>query len=377
MNKFFILCFLFLSLNSFTQNISVNYDLDTSVFKVSEPLNLWLNFLKTYDDSLGSQYWNSQEVKKYGDVSYFQLEKELQFGYDNFLELIQSASIKVLRINEVDEYFKITSLLEFESDEENVSFVQYIFHVYAGIENNQLKLFNPLEINTKLYFNSTRVGYINYHYPKHHLFDIDLAKNQNDYLIDLSKNFHVNIDTVDFYFAKTNAELLKLRGLDFFIGYSGKEIPSGKAFPKYRRVFASGVGEYYPHELLHFLLNSNYPNCHYWINEGVATYFGMSRGKNLDWHLERLNKYLQNHQEINLNNMLELRTMDQFTDYRYVLGGFIIKKVFEKGGYELVIKMMNSGKNEIDFYKAIEKYLGIKRIDLDETIRRELKQEYN
>ena len=104
----------------------------------------------------------------------------------------------------------------------------------------------------------------------------------------------------------------------------------------------------------------------------MATYFGMSRGKTLDWHLERLNDYLQSHPNIDLNNMLELRTMDQYTDYRYVLGGFLIKKAFEKGGYELVIKMMESGKNDVDFYNAIEKYLGIKRIDLDKTIRNEL-----
>ena len=376
MNKILIITFLFFSLKSYGQSITVNYDLDTTVFKVSEPLNLWIDFLKTKDDSLGSQYWSTKEVKKYGSKSYFLIEKELQFGMNNFLELLSYSDIKVLSIKRIDKYFKITSIMEFKPKNET-SNVNYIFHVYAGKENGSLKLFNPLEINTKLYLNSTNIGYINYHYPKYHIFNYELAKKQHDYLVKLSKNFQVNINPVDFYFANTYGELLKIRGFDFLIGNSGEEIPSGKADPENRIVYTSGVGEYYPHELIHFLLNPHYKNCHLWINEGVATYFGMSRGKTLDWHLKKLNQTLLKHPEINLNNMLELKTLDQFTEYRYVLGGYVIQKVFEKGGYDLVKKMMLAGKNDTDFYNAIEKYLNIPRTDLNKTIRKELNEKYN
>lgn len=375
MSKLLILIFLALSLKSFGQSVTVNYDIDTTVFKVAEPLNLWLDFLNTKDDSLGSKYWNIKEVKKYGQTSYFLIEKELQFGMDNYLKLLSYVDIKVLSIKKIDRYFKITSIMEFKP-KEGISNVNYIFHVYAGEENGMLKLYNPLEINTKLYYNSTTIGYIKYHYPKCHVFDFELAKKQNNYLIELSHGFKVDIDTVDYYFASTNSELLKVRGFDFLIGNNGEEIPSGKADSKNKIVYASETGEYYPHELIHFLINPNFPNCHLWINEGVATYFGMSRGKELDWHLKRLNKYLLEHPEINLNNMLELKTLDQYTDYRYVLGGLIIKKAFEKGSYELVKKMLNAGKEDTDFYSAIEKYLGIKRQELNTIIRQELKEKY-
>ena len=375
MNKILMLLFLTLVFRSFGQNVMVNYDIDTTVFKVSEPLNLWLNFLNTKDDSLGAKYWNSKEVEKYGQTSYFLIEKELQFGLDNYLKLLNYTTIKVLSIKRIDEYFKITSMMEFKP-KEKTSNVQYIFHVYAGVENGELKLFNPLEINTKLNFNSTTIGYVKYHYPKNHNFNYELAKKQSDYLVDLSKNFKVNIDTVDYYFANTNDVLLKVRGFDFLIANSGDEIPSGKADPKNRIVYASGTGEYYPHELIHFLLNPHFPNCHLWINEGVATYFGMSRGKSLDWHLKKLNKHLLEHPEINLNNMLELRTIDQYTDYRYVLGGYVVKLAFEKGQYNLVMKMMNAGKKDDDFYNAIENYLDIPKQKLNKVIRKQLKENY-
>lgn len=37
--------------------------------------------------------------------------------------------------------------------------------------------------------------------------------------------------------------------------------------------------------------------------------------------------------------------------------------------------MMNTGKKDIDFYNAIEEYLGIKKQELNSTIRKELKEE--
>lgn len=376
MNRFLIIALLlFLNFISFGQSVTVNYDIDANVFKVSEPLNLWVDFLETKDDSLGSNYWNSREVRKYGKTSYFLIEKELEFGMDNYLKLLSLVDVKVLSIKKVENYFKITSMMEFKP-KDKTSNVNYIFHVYAGKENGKLKLFNPLEINTKFYFNSTTIGFIKYFYPKTYKFNYQLAKKQSDYLFELSENFKVKIDTVDYYFAPTNEEILKIRGFDFLIGNSGEEIPSGKADPENKIVYSSGVGEYYPHELIHFLINPNFPNCHNWFNEGVATYFGMSRGKDLDWHLRKLNKYLLEHPEINLNNMLELTTLDQYTGYRYVLGGLIIKKAFDKGRYELVGNMLNAGKKEVDFYNAIEKYLGIKRQELNNVIRKELKKKY-
>jgi len=116
-DKLLIIIFIALGLKSFGQNVTVNYDIDTTVFKVAEPLNLWLDFLNTKDDSLGSKYWNIEEVKKYGQTSYFLIEKELQFGMDNYLKLLSYVDIKVLSIKKIDRYFKITSIMEFKPKE--------------------------------------------------------------------------------------------------------------------------------------------------------------------------------------------------------------------------------------------------------------------
>jgi hypothetical protein len=43
-----------------------------------------------------------------------------------------------------------------------------------------------------------------------------------------------------------------------------------------------------------------------------------------------MNNHLVKHSKIDLNNMLELRSLDQYTDYRYALGDFIMREAFKK-----------------------------------------------
>lgn len=358
------------------QNIFVNYDIDTNVYKVGQPLQLWLNFLSAGEDSLGSQYWNSKEVAKYGYHSYFLIEKELNFGLQNYLGLMKHVRMKVLSLRDAGDFYKITSMMEFPP-QDSISQVQYVFHVYAGKEDGRWKLYNPLEINTRRQLNSSSLGYIRFHYPKYHEFDRQLAQKQVDALEDVARHFQVPMDTIDYYFAPTLEEIQRIKGFDFVIGDNGLQIPTGKADPANRIVYASRTGEYYPHEFIHILLNPSYPDSHNWIKEGVATYFGMSRGKPLEWHLQRLNRFLQQHPEVDLNNMLELLTMDQHTDYRYVLGGWVVKKAFEKGGYDVVKKLMQSGKSDADFYAALEDYLELEKQDLNGAIRQDLKASYS
>lgn len=355
------------------QSVQINFDIDTNVHAVAEPLNLWLNFLNTKDDSLGSKYWNEEEVLQYGKSSYFLIENEANFGLDNYLKLLTYADVKVLSIRKRGDYFKISSSMEFQ-ERNGRSNLNYCFHVYAREKNGEWRLYNPLPINCEMNLNTTAFGYIRYHYPKTHPFDNKLAQKQSDFILKVAKDFQVEIDTIDYYFASTREEIQRIKGFDFVFGDNGEQLPSGKADSDNRIVYANGLNEYYPHEFIHILMNPYFPECHNWLDEGLATYLGMSRGKELSWHLARLQKHLVLHPEIDLNEMLELRTMDKYTDYRYVLGGFIMQKAFEKGGVELQRKMMCAGRSDEDFYCTIHENLNISKPELNSWIRQELKK---
>src|SRR5690625_7698913 len=99
----------------------------------------------------------------------------------------------------------------------------------------------------------------------------------------------------------------------------GGEIkPSGRAGGD--KVYSGGMEEYYPHEVFHVQIDAHYPDKYYWVSEGLATLLGGSRGKPLEWHLKRTNEYLERHPEVDLNNLLELVNLDEYTDYHYSLG---------------------------------------------------------
>ncbi|MGB1041699.1 MAG: hypothetical protein ACPGVD_12555, partial [Flavobacteriales bacterium] len=54
----FLLFLVLITVPIFSQSLKINYDVDTNLYKFSEPLNLWINFLKEKNDSIASKYWN-------------------------------------------------------------------------------------------------------------------------------------------------------------------------------------------------------------------------------------------------------------------------------------------------------------------------------
>ena len=111
----------------------------------------------------------------------------------------------------------------------------------------------------------------------------------------------------------------------------GEVKPTGRS-NNYEKVYCSGMDENYFHEVFHILIDPHYPDKHQWISEGMATWLGGSRGESLQWHIIRTDEYLKKHPEINLNDLLTLKTIDEYTDYR--IRGIIVKKL-EKG-YEFI-----------------------------------------
>lgn len=375
MKKWLLIIFTIATSSYRAQDILINYDLDTTIYKVGGPLKHWIDFLKTRDDSTGARYWNDAEVKKYGHTSYFLLENELDFGMDNFLEVLGYSTVKVLQVKQNAGLFKISSLMEFKP-EAGKSNIQYLFHVYAKEQKGSFKLYNALDINTELYLNHTTIGYIRYHYPKSHSFNRALAQKQSDFITTFAKNFDVQPDTVQYYFGSDHEELDNMKGFDFIIRNSGEQLPFGKADPEHKIVYSSGFGEYNPHELIHVILYKKYKKTHVWFEEGVATYFGMSRGKDLDWHLKKVHAYLALHPELDLNHLTKLQNMDVTTAYKYALGGFLIQYAYEKGGYPLIKTLLNAGNTDAEFYNALKKYLGLEQSALNTFFRSELKKRY-
>lgn len=360
---------------SYGQHIYVDQSLlqNVDLFQVNEPLNLWLNFLKTQDDKAGSKYWNTKEIEQFSDSTYFQMPDLDYFELGNKIETLNYGTT-VLSITKLDSLYKITSKFEFRISD-SASITPFIFHVYAKKEksSDSLKLYNPFPINKKLSMEEFTFKNITYIYPKHHAFNKSLAKKQYRIVRTIEKDFELSLENASFIFTSDRSSYFEMRGYDFHFQNNGVEYPSGNADVPNSTVYSYGCNEYYPHEIVHLLINPKWPNSHAWFLEGFATYFGGSRGKTLDWHLEKLNAHLINYPELDLNNLLELINMDDFTDFRYVIGGLFIKIAYEKGGTEMVKQIMTSENSDVGFYKTIESTLGVKKESINQYIRDYLK----
>ncbi len=347
-------------------------EMNAEQFNLQRPLELWLNFLKSENDQAASIYWNQSEIREYGDSKYFLLKDLDYFEIGDIVSNLKNG-ITILSISENNGIYKITSKFDIKINDS--TFVNpFIFHVYAKSSalDEELKLFNPLPINLDLHTRSQTVRNIEYFYLKSHRFERKKAMKQCKLIKKISKEYALALSDYQFLFTDDRESMYRISGYDFHFQSMGLEQPSGFADVDSRIVYSYGCGEYYPHELIHLFINPVWTSSHNWLLEGFATYYGGSRGKSLDWHLNKLGSHLKAHPEINLNDMLELRNMDMTTGYQYALGGYIIKLAYDKGGADLVRKIMESGKSDLEFYAAIEKYLGIKRNELNDFLRKNL-----
>ena len=365
----FFLCFSSINIKAQNRQVDPLLMQDLEVFKINEPLQLWLNFLKSKDDKKGAHYWNSKEVKKYSDSTYFQL-KDLDYFDDGKIIKTLNQGATVLSITKKDTLYKITSMLIFKVDD-SVSTTPFIFHVYASIEKESglLKLYNPFPINQKLMMQEKNYKKIHYVFPKYHEFNKSLAKEQARKIAFVEKEFNLKLNYPTFIFTNNRSELYRLLGYDFNFQDIGDEKPFGRAFVQNNYVYACGTGEYFPHELIHLMINPTWPKAHGWFIEGFATYFGESRGKSLDWHLNNFKKYYLAHPMEDYSDLLSKRNIDDISGYQYVIGGLFVKLAYEKGGAESVKRLMTFGVSDTEFYLALETVLGIKKEGINQFFR--------
>lgn len=365
MNKINVLIFSFLiTAATFGQSkIYIDKLVDTTDIETKKVVTLWINYLESKPDSLyDNPYWNAKEKTEHKHFDF--LENEFDPS------LYMGFPVTILNVKNSNGLYQIKSVFA-TCDSTDQPDILCIANVFAKKENGEYKLFNALPINRDKEWNHRKVGYIDYYFPSYHVFDSAKAAKQNDFMIEACKNFEVPIKQVEYYFADDFNEIERLRGFDYERGLSGKLIPQGKAGDD--KVYCAGMGEYYPHELIHVLIDPYYPDCHNWVHEGLATFLGGSRGEDLTWHIKRANDYLLKHPEIDLNHVLELISIDEYTDYRYVIGGLICELVYEKGGWKLLKEFLNTGKTDKDYYNALESFLNVKQKDLNTFLRTELK----
>jgi hypothetical protein len=437
--KSFILVFVCIPLLlSAQRNIGVHPHVDTSSIDVKNIIEFWKDYetdLYSYDfdldefdwrdtnarmqcislsENIKKKYWAKSEIEKYDNIYY-------GLGFWNGLYCAKEEIIGILWMNDTLYELLIayygTLLIELEKDAfdaspDNRIYLSEIIKVPIVKRGNEYKLYQYLTFHTPAY-NSYTTGWLTYYYPSDYSFDTLAAEITFARADAFAKN--MGLDTVEKinYFLYSGAVMDMYNALGRMYWYFPYSRPQykyhwtgGAANISERSGYYGIHGEVSSHEVLHVILadlyrilNGKYEGKE--IDEGICTYFGDDGPYPYTPHPFTLFKELLNaHPEVDcgvhlIGKEYRLDSNNHFTTapnvkdcqtatkvrYRidnYAMRAIFCEMVFKRGGVEAIKNVLIEFPQRMseDCYPLIEKFLGVKRKNIDKTIRKYLNENY-
>jgi len=273
-------------------------------------------------------------------------------------------------------YYLLKTMFTQHDDSGEVVELKYIVSVYAKIVNGMYQFTNSTQYYKELYENK-EIGDINYIIHPDHEFTEANAIKMDTFNKRIAGLFQIEPIKFDYVIANNTTDLGQIMGLNFF-SYSYQPVQSGGMADNYNTIiYAGNNSEYYPHEVVHLYTNAKFPRqYHSWVDEGIATFFGGSTGYTLDWHLQKLKAFLSINSEYEIKELSKLETDipngEFITDFRYVIGGFLMKKIYENKGMEGLFEALQAGRSEENYFDFLERKLGFERSQFERYIRKQI-----
>ena len=345
-------------------------------------IQLWKNYLlegKFQDDK--SPYWSFDDMKIPDEYLW-------AVGVQNLNSREYKVQCKIIGVFPVENDFYALKSAFTHVDDKGEIHLDTITSVYAKKFDGEYLLISSAE-----YYRSVlehhKIGNINYYVHPFHKFDIDKAKKMNVFNVFLAKEFGMDPIEFDYFVANNARDIVDIWGYEYMKRMYIPNQTGGVASVQNKLIYSGNNSEYYPHELVHLYTFDIVPkDYHFWIGEGIATFYGGSGGYSLNWHLEKLRIFLENNPNFDLSDIDKLDTEipngEHKTDFRYVIGGFLMEKIYEKYGVEGFLEALQvEGGNAKEFHKSggsnepffdfLYKKLRIEKNEFDNYIKMEIK----
>ena len=335
--------------------------------------NNWENYLNAdaYISNDGP-YWN-HETYTYPEMGYVSLLMYLR-GLRRNGGRIQCSIVGIVPVQK-DFYLLKSIFTQKQAENEDLVDVKFIVSVYAKKKDDTFQFYSGTQYYKET-LGTQQVGNIQYIVHPEHPFDEAQALKMNQFNQELSKRFELPPLEFDYVVANDTRDLCDVFGLNFF-AYSYQPVASGGMADTYNRIiYAGNNSEYYPHELVHLYTSAKYRGqYHTWIDEGIAAYLGGSTGYKIEWHWEKVRRFLVEQPDYPMNDLTALQTDvpngEYTTDFRYAIGALICQKILEKEGMAGIFDALQAGRTEEDYFRVLESKLGLKRADFEAYIKAE------
>ena len=264
------------------------------------------------------------------------------------------------------------------------------------------KLVNKLTIN-KRSFCKKQIGWITYYYPSTYAFDEQAANTAVSRLSAFAEEFGVDgMEPVEYYLFENKTEMFHYFGIDgsCYDFYSAETIvPYGNSKIGRNKICYTKGGESKIHEFIHLILKSVSNGQRFSrFEEGICCYFGEHVLQSKEWHFDKLKVFLNDNPQIDLSVDLIEAYMDAdgrythdssqsvikykrpysdvYSNYGYDIQMVICEMLYNKGGMDLVKRMLIETPNDKALYDSIERLLCIKQEQMNQAIRTYLEEKY-
>jgi hypothetical protein len=340
-------------------NVSLNQS------SCKEYLNFWINFLYEENDSIRKKYWLPSQIKQFGnDYSLF-YSSLFQYPQKSLLNYFKPYILSIS--SQGDTCYITTSFCHFNftPNDTNASLNSNPFAIVEiGIlkQNNNLYLFNLFEeriANWKKY-NYDKIKYIIEPSLNPNELEMEKAKNFLDSMIYI---FSAKIDSVNFVVCKSPESLGYLLGFNFF--YAG--YTTGKTFYDAKMIISGKGIFYYPHELVHLVVDNKIKTGHF-LSEGIATFFGGSLNQS---YSNLLKVFKSKYYPFNKNLFKTINEKPNSTD-AYVSSALIVNVIYKKFGIKGLLRLKDFKDNADSCLKQIYYEFKITETEMFKLINDEL-----
>ncbi|MCF6142043.1 hypothetical protein L1S34_12165 [Flavobacterium sp. K77] len=361
-----LLFLLFIGWSSFSysqekNNLYLNYTLKEPNSK--DILDKFYKYINVpLNNSENTTFWTESNFLKYPET--------------DILDIITNAEnhkITILSINNSDDKRSLIKIAWIKTSN-NYGNLYAIYNIYAVKKNNEILFENVLDYNVKDFktFDLDEIKYVTY---KEHIFNYTDAKKMLDFNKKISLFFEKETINFTYFLCKDMNHFKRIRGFDFDKMMVEQNQNGGETFPADNVIFAGNNSEFYPHEVVHLYTFKYFSNIHKIIDEGIATYFGGSKGIEFKEHIKKLKNHL-NENDLNVYEKLfkesEQYILDDISSLWYTVGALLCDVSLKKQGEIALLELMNSGKTDEELLLSIEKIFKIKRENFDSFIKKEL-----
>lgn len=336
---------------------------------------LWKEYLDSYPDSLyNNPHWNEADKARYTSYDLLRSEGYLHLYRQAATSGLDNLVLSIVPLTDNGDCYDIRSMFYWQN--EQVPYVVAIVHVLARKdERGEFKLANWLHWYSREW-QTKQVGLITYHYYPGYRFDESKAKKANQFLAMLRDKFELPEEEVTVYISPGWKETELLKGYDYTVAatvVSDNSNLGGTTDIDNRIIYSNAVkGEFYEHELMRLVRNHFPQEMHRLFTNGIAEYYTedrMMRGVPIQEHFDRLDRYLNEHPEI------DLQEFDRFdagnrAEPIYLVGLATVWLTLEKGGYDLLKRGMRTvSNNDDEMRRFFDRELGIPVDSIDRRLR--------